>query len=376
VSTEKKRLKVLFYYLSAFSHTGGIEKFNRCFMKALDDLEGDAYHSSVVSVYDEDPDIRYNSTLDFKGFNRDKRSSLKYVLRNAKNFDVVVIGHINLAIAGVLIKLLNPRCRLVVTAHGIEVWKKLSLFKKQVLRSADMILAVSNYTKNQLVLANLVPPSRIRLFPNTIDPYFPIPTQLKKPQYLLDRYSLKKDQPVMLTLSRLLISERFKGYDIVIASLPGILQQVPDMVYVLSGKYDEAEKHRIEALIDQHGVRDHVLLTGFIEEAEVADHYMMADVFIMPSRKEGFGIVFLEALACGTNVIGGNQDGTVDALHNGSLGKLINPRKKDEITEAVMQQLQMPYQPPETIQKKVLDMYHFQKYRERLHSALQELSTN
>jgi len=229
-----------------------------------------------------------------------------------------------------------------------------------------MVLAVSNYTKNQLVLRNGIAPERIKLFPNTIDPYFAVPKVFHKPSYLLERYGLKEDQPVIFTLSWLSNSEQYKGYDLVIAALPAILAVLPNAVYVLAGKCDDIEKSRIEQFIKMHGVQRNVILTGFIADEGVADHYRMADVFIMPSRKEGFGIVFLEALACGTPVIGGNQDGTVDALLNGSLGKLINPTKKHEIAAAVIECVNAQIESPEFYQNKVLDHYRFSRYQERL----------
>lgn len=362
--------RILFYYLSAFRYTGGIEKFNRCFIKALNDLAVQGQTASIVSVYDEICDSRYNDRLPFLGFGKRRGPSLWYILRQAWKYDIFILGHINLAIAGVIIKLINPRCRLIVIVHGIEGWKKLRFSKKQVLKQADLVLAVSNYTRNQLVLRNGISPAKIKLFPNTIDPFFSIPREFTKPLYLMDRYQIKQGQPVILTLSRLLKSERFKGYDLVISSLPALLDKLPDLRYILAGKYDAAEKSRIESLVRSYGLENRVILTGFISDAEVPDHYRLADVFILPSRKEGFGIVFLEALACGTNVIGGNQDGTVDALHNGSLGKLINPGKKEELVEAVTGQLNSGHQNPGLVQQKVLSQYHFSIYKNRLNAIL------
>jgi phosphatidyl-myo-inositol dimannoside synthase len=358
--------KILFYYLSAFSHTGGIEKFNRCFIKALNELPADEFSNSVVSVYDNNCDERYNASCDFKGFGKSRAKSVAYLIKASHQQDVVVLGHINLAVAGWLIKKLRPKCKVIVIAHGIEVWDKLQFFKKWCLQSADQIFAVSNYTKNQLVLRNQIGPEKISLFPNTIDPYFAVPDKFEKPVYLLDRYNINVATPVILTLSRLSSSEQYKGYDKVIAALPSILDKHPKVVYILAGKYDEKEKDRIEHLLKVHGVTNNVIITGYVKDEEVSDHYRLADVFIMPSRKEGFGIVFLEALACGTRVVGGNQDGTVDALLNGSLGKLINPTKIQEIGAAIINQLSDKSNSPLYYQEKVLKQYQFSRYRDRL----------
>ncbi len=363
--------KVLFYYLSAFSNNGGIEKFNQCFIKALSDLSREVHlQADIVSVYDGEPDSRYLGASRFKGFGKMKTRSLLWSIKEALSKDVFIIGHINLVIAGWVVKLIKPACKVIVITHGIEAWSKMSFIKKWCIRKSDLLLSVSNYTKNQLVLRNNIDASKIRLFPNTIDPFFKIPKQFEKPDYLLKKYGFKKNQPVIFTLSRLVSSERYKGYDTVIASLPDVLKFFPDAVYVLAGRYDENENLRIHMLIRKFKLEKHVLVVGFIKDEEVADHYSLADVFIMPSRKEGFGIVFLESIACGTPVIGGNQDGTVDALKNGTLGVLINPSKVNEVSAAIIQQLNSGNVSNNQLQKKVIATYGFDIYKSRLATVL------
>ena len=68
-----------------------------------------------------------------------------------------------------------------------------------------------------------------------------------------------------------------------------------------------------------------VIFTGYVKDEEVAAHFSIADIYIMPSTKEGFGIIFIEAMFYGKPVIAGNKDGSADALQNGTLGILVNP---------------------------------------------------
>jgi len=186
----------------------------------------------------------------------------------------------------------------------------------------------------------------------------------------MERYQICNDQPVILTLSRLSSSEQYKGYDKVIAALPLILEKFPKTIYILAGKYDKNEKQRIESVIRLYSMEAHVKLIGYVPDEEITGHYQLADVFIMPSKKEGFGIVFLEALACGTSVIGGNQDGTVDALQNGSLGTLINPNKTEEIAAALMDHFRHPKGGGKNFQKDVLKQYSFERFKDRLQQHL------
>jgi glycosyltransferase involved in cell wall biosynthesis len=78
-----------------------------------------------------------------------------------------------------------------------------------------------------------------------------------------------------------------------------------------------------------------VSFAGFVAPDELVDHYRLADVFAMPSTGEGFGVVFLEAMACGTPVLGGNRDGSVDALDGGRLGLLVEPMNVAAIGDGI-----------------------------------------
>src|SRR5690606_9623727 len=111
--------------------------------------------------------------------------------------------HINLGIAGVLIKKLYPSKRLVLITHGIDVWRSLSGNRKRVLQLADKILSVSNFTKQKVMELHGVSEQKISVFPNTIDPFFPIPDNVKRVDSIRERYGIGKDDFVIYTLTRL-----------------------------------------------------------------------------------------------------------------------------------------------------------------------------
>ena len=104
-------------------------------------------------------------------------------------------------------------------------------------------------------------------------------------------------------------------------------------------------------------------MPGYIEENELIDHYLLADLFAMPSKKEGFGIVFIEALACGLPVIAGNKDGSADALMNSKLGELIDPDSNRQIFSALLKLLQNHISPKTN---EVLNNFSFKSFKERL----------
>ena len=96
------------------------------------------------------------------------------------------------------------------------------------------------------------------------------------------------------------------------------------------------------SLADQFRVGERVRWAERVVDAEVPDYLALADVFAMPSTGEGFGIVFLEAAACGVPVIGGNRDGSRDALADGRIGRLVDPLDEAELIEAVATALNRP----------------------------------
>ena len=122
--------------------------------------------------------------------------------------------------------------------------------------------------------------------------------------------------------------------------MPRLLKRFPDLKYLIVGEGDD--RPRLEAKADSYGVADHVIFAGQIPESEKVAHYNLADAFVMPSTGEGFGIVLIEAAACGVPVIGSRADGSREALRDGLLGRLVDPRKPEELIEAVTAVLKNP----------------------------------
>jgi glycosyltransferase involved in cell wall biosynthesis len=216
--------------------------------------------------------------------------------------------------------------------HGIEAWADLPALRRHALGEADHLFAVSRHTRDRVILKHGVESARVKVLHNTFDEarYLPGP----KPAHLLEKHRLRADQPVILTVSRLSASERYKGHDQVLRALPAVAAVFPDVRYVIAG--DGNYQAELMKLASQLGLSNHVIFTGYISRTELPDYYRLCDLFAMPSVKEGFGIVFLEAMACGKPVIAGNVDGSMDALADGELGVLVNPSAIEEITGSIL----------------------------------------
>ena len=362
----KSKKKILFIYLNSFSGTGGIEKFNACLMKSIGEYtQNRNIGYEVISLADVVANTNYLPQNLFRGFANRKFQAMVYAFWKIFNADIVLLGHINLIVLG-LWTLLFPNKKLLLVAHGIEVWQDLSFWKKKVLQYCTKILAVSNFTKQQMMQKQGLDGSNITIFPNTLNPFFVLPTDFHKPLYLLERYKIHSNSFVFVTLARLSSAEQYKGYDRILEALPMVLTQYPTCKYVIAGKYDDKEYTRITEIITKNNLQNNVILTGFVQDTELIDHYLLADTFIMPSSGEGFGIVYLEAMACGLGVIAGNKDGSTDALKNGELGQLINPESIEQIANAMLRSLQNPLHTidKQKIQQQVLHYFGFESFKQ------------
>ncbi len=217
-----------------------------------------------------------------------------------------------------------------------------------------------------------LPEEKIAILHNTIDPYFLAPTNFSKPEYLKKRYSIHNGEKIIYTFTRMSSLEQYKGYDKVLEVLPALKKTYPGIKYIIGGKADANEKRRMQTLIEKNNLANDVILAGFIADNEVSDHFQLADVFVMPSSKEGFGIVFLEAMACGIPVLGGNLDGTVDALQNGKLGVLVNPVIGAEIKKGIEEQIEKNYKKEDSLQlqQDVYKCFAFPLYKEKIKNLL------
>jgi phosphatidylinositol alpha-1,6-mannosyltransferase len=261
----------------------------------------------------------------------------------AEDIGVVCIGE--LVASGWLAATCRRWFRLssIIYVHGEEISSRMDYDLKghrrqRALDSADAIVAVSRFTREALEATMGVPAAKITLISNGVDlqRFAPRPRR----QDLMARYDLV-GRRVLLTVGRLYAR---KGMDRVIESLPDVLRVLPDVRYLLVG--DGTYRAELERLAVAHGVREAVVFAGAVTDAELVDHYALADAFIMANRElpdgdtEGFGLVFLEANACGIPVIAGKAGGSVDAVTDLVNGLVVDGDRTQEISVAILRLFQ------------------------------------
>jgi phosphatidylinositol alpha-1,6-mannosyltransferase len=141
--------------------------------------------------------------------------------------------------------------------------------------------------------------------------------------------------------------------------------------YLILGRSDNKEYKRVTDLILQLDLKEEVEICGYISDEEISSYFGLAHLFVMPSQKEGFGIVFIEAMACGLPVIAGNLDGSVDALVNGDLGILIDPNDEEALVAAIKNYENHPLsQNADLLIKKVNENFGYSQYKKNLETLL------
>jgi phosphatidylinositol alpha-1,6-mannosyltransferase len=255
------------------------------------------------------------------------------LLRSHGPFDVIFCGHLHAVPLAAALKRLGGAA-MWLQLHGIEAWQAPGRIALWATDQADLVTAVSRHTRRLFLQWSRTAPETVKVLPNTVDERF---SPGQAPPEFLARHGLQGKR-VLLTVSRLAAAERYKGHDRVIESLARLRISHPDLVYVVAGDGDD--RPRLERLAAAQGLAERVRFIGYIAETELPDLYRAADVFVMPSTGEGFGIVFLQAMASGIPVIGGDADGSRDPLRDGADGLLVAVGDTESLQHSIHELLQ------------------------------------
>ncbi|MDF1722313.1 MAG: glycosyltransferase family 4 protein [Minwuia sp.] len=277
--------------------------------------------------------------------------------------DMIYCGHLNLApLAWALGRMF--RLPVLGALYGIEAWqpsqRRMTAWASKRL---DHYYAISDFTRDRFIGWSGVAQERITLLPNAIHLQDYAPGE--KSEAMAQRYGLQ-GRKVLLTFGRLVSQQRAKGFDEVLNILPTLIERDPKIAYVIAGDGDD--RSRLKARVTALGVDGHVVFTGFVDEAEKADLYRLADLYVMPSRGEGFGFVFLEAMASGVPVVASSTDGSRDAVRDGALGQMVDPDDPHALLDAVAKGLAAPRGVPDG-----LDYFAFGRFVERVGSIVDKV---
>lgn len=370
-------MRLLVLVTDAFGGRGGIAKFNRDLLTALCAHPAVTEVVALPRIVTEDVGALPEKLAFRAGAAGDKSAFVRAVgqavLRDGA-FDGVVCGHMNLLPLGALAAA-RHRVPLLQIVHGIEAWApKESVAARAVqrlsARTISAVVAVSDVTRQRLGAWLPLGEAQSFVVPNCIDAaaFGPGPKRAD----LLARYGLE-GRRVLLTLGRLDAAERYKGFDEVMEALPDLAAEMPDLAYLICGDGDD--RSRLEQKASALGVADRVVFAGYVPEAEKADHYRLADAFVMPGRGEGFGIVYLEALACGVPVVASALDASREAVRDGALGAVVNPDDPASVKAGIRAVLRDASAAERRVPEG-LAYFSFERFQERWHRVLDRVFTS
>jgi phosphatidylinositol alpha-1,6-mannosyltransferase len=216
---------------------------------------------------------------------------------------------------------------------GILTSRQLRWMIRRVMRGAAFVIANSQSTKRILMSGWGLQAGKVQLMCPGVDTERFVPFARDNAQ----RAQLGwRDRRVVLTVGRL---DARKGHDQMILALHAIRKAIPDVLYVILGRGEREEFLR--ALVNREGLNEHVQFLGEVDDERLLRCYQQCDLFVLPNRQvgndiEGFGMVLLEAQACGKPVVVGDSGGTAEAIRRPETGRVVSCDTHDQLESMVI----------------------------------------
>lgn len=362
-------VKFLALVTDAFGGTGGIAKYDRDLISAIASYPATTQVDVIPRVIARTIEPTPRGVVHHEAAARSALRFLATTMRIAlthRSIEWILCGHMNL-LSVALAASRAARAKVVLATYGLEAWRPKSRRTRGQLRRTGAVVSISELTLERMREWADLSSVPTYVLPNAVDlsAFSPGPRNAE----LAKRLGVEHRR-VVFTLGRMDASERAKGFDQVIEALPSLVARVPDIAYVAGG--DGSDRLRLESRARDLSVADRVVFPGYIPESQKLDYFRLADVFAMPSRLEGFGYVFLEALASGVPVVASRADGGREAIRDGAWGLLVNPDKIEEIACAIESALVNPRIPA----RAELEYYSVDTFNRRCHAMLDALNRN
>jgi phosphatidyl-myo-inositol dimannoside synthase len=324
-------MKVLFCALGVYSAIGGIERANQRLLRSLAELHcGCNQDITAIVLWDTEADAaQAPSGVHFVPCGRRKLRMVWQFLQSLRRErpDVILYGHVLLAPLAAAARWITPSAKNGLIALGIEVWAPPPRWRRLIVeRCVDRVFAISKFTALRMQRAYDLLAERFAILHLAVDlPCGPTPPD----GHVVGMQGAYR----LLTVSRLSRMDNYKGLDKVIEALPQVLGAFPETHYYIVGEGEWREE--LEQLAVAHGVADRVHFLGRVSDCTLQEIYASSDVFVMPSRGEGFGIVYLEAMRHKLPIVAGSEDASPEVVIDGLCGLIVNPSDVPQIGAAI-----------------------------------------
>jgi phosphatidylinositol alpha-1,6-mannosyltransferase len=291
-----------------FASDGGIARILRLYLMALCELsnKGDAVRFlSLNDRFVDSSDLRRysdDSLVEWEACSGRKLRFICSALRMGKASDRIICGHVAQLPVAWLVSKLKPGLEYFLVAHGIEVWRPFTFIERRALMGARCVFCVSDFTRRRLLERCALAPEKVAVLHNALDPH-------------LDPVSAAaamNGPPVILSVSRLSVADSYKGIGHLIEAMPAVRHAVPDARLRIVGRGDglpglqaSARRLRLEGAVE---------FTGYRSDGELRGDFEGCRLFALPSEKEGFCLVYLEAMAHGRPSLGARSGGVPEVI--------------------------------------------------------------
>jgi glycosyltransferase involved in cell wall biosynthesis len=322
-----ERRRALLLFTSVFVN-GGIQRFNQTLLDACAEIGQPCRVLSLNDTPDSINGREQSPGISITGFAGNRwRFALgiwKALVREP--YGHVLIGHVNFLVIVCLAVAASRRRapRSLLVAHGIEVWSHIDGLRRRAMRRIDRVLCVSDYTRQRII--DQVPgidAGRLTVFPNALARIWRRIAPILPPRPFPDRF--------ILSVTRLEPGDRYKGIASVIEAFSMLEDQ--SLHYLVVGQGSDV--NFLQAVAEHHGVEGRVHFLPGISDTEMATLYQKCEAFVLPSGKEGFGIVFLEAMFFGAPVIAAHEKGAIDVVRDGETGLAVRFGDSTAIKDAI-----------------------------------------
>jgi phosphatidylinositol alpha-1,6-mannosyltransferase len=326
-------MKKILYLTPGCFDKGGISRYNRYQIRALRELEGSLSIRVVSLLGKYEGDFEDDFKVDWQGWGASLSSKLAFTFQVLKIVvlwrpDIIWLGHVNLTEILVRFELFG-KFQSVLNVYGLEVWSGLRPKVEKGFRKVDHVIADCHFTARYTEETGFRPKNSVKVIWDCVDLEKFRPFSIKERKNFYENYQLPdpSKRPWVLTLGRLSYAAAHKGYERLLEVFYNVAKLYPNVVLVFAGKGDMVDFLKSET--NRLKIADRVFFSGMVHEADMAKFYSAATIFSLVSdrgvgRGEGIPLTPLEAMACGTPIIVGNQDGSQEAIFENRNGACID----------------------------------------------------
>lgn len=344
-----------------FKSEGGIARMLRLYLKGMCEISGPGDRARFLSLNDSDIDsgeLRHYSNdrlTNWEAFDRAKLPFSAEAFRMGLHSDRIVCGHIGLLPLAWAVAKLRPKTRYYLVAHGIEVWRPFTFLERLALGGARIVFCVSEYTRQQVLKFGRLPIEQTAVLFNALDPGLNPPSAAAP----------AGGPPIILSVSRLSIADNYKGIEHLVSAMPSVLAHIPNARLRIVGRGDGLPE--LQSLVRDLTLSNSVEFVGYLSDSELNGEFDRCRLFALPSQKEGFGLVYLEAMAHGRPCLGARSGATPEVI-TAETGVLADYGDIQGIAASIVAALQRDW-PIEPILERAR-MFSYTTFRERLATLL------